>query len=282
MSSICRDLSNSCVALTLALMLVPVRALPEASSAAGTRLAASIAPITALSVAPDARWGRLGSTTFQNWTADSGLPHPIVTALAQDADGFIWVGTQDGLARWDGYRFKSYKADAKVAGSLPSSYIDVLHTDRTGRLWVGTDNGSLAVHDERSDRFNIVDLGPARDGTAEFTAIVDDGKAGLWVGSSRGLLHVQLPAEGSGAASVRITAGMPSSQGVRALMRAADGALWIGTQEGLSRCGDPLGQPQCEPVADAPSFGQGVSALTQSADGRIWIGTLGAGVVSDQ
>ena len=279
LSSQCRKLPRSCVAL----MLVLVMALPAAAGTAGTRPAAAVVPAAASSAAPDARWGRLGSTTFQNWTADSGLPHPIVTALAQDADGFIWVGTQDGLARWDGYRFKSYRADAKAAGSLPSSYIDVLHADATGRVWIGTDNGSLAVRDERSDRFDAVDLGSARDRTAEFTAIVDDGKAGLWVGSTRGLLHVQLQTTASGAASARAVAGMPSGEGVLALMRSADGTLWIGTREGLSRCGDPLVQPHCEPVppAGAPSFGQGVSALTQSADGRIWIGTLGAGVFVD-
>lgn len=245
--------------------------------------AASAASAAVSSAAPDARWGRLANTTFQNWTADSGLPHPIVTALAQDGDGFIWVGTQDGVARWDGYRFKNYRADAKVAGSLPSSYIDTLHADAFGRLWVGTDNGSLAVHDAQADRFNQIELGSARNGKAEFTAIVDDGKAGLWVGSSRGLLHVQVPAPGaSGEAAARVVPAVSSEEGVRALMRAADGALWIGTRERVLRCRDPLAEGQCEPaLVDAPPFGQGVTALAQSADGRVWIGTAGAGAFVD-
>jgi diguanylate cyclase (GGDEF)-like protein len=273
-SSACRNLSNAAAAAILALGL----ALPGVTSAAG---AAQARP--AASAAPAARWGRLASTAFQNWSADTSLPHPIVTALAQDADGFIWVGTQDGLARWDGYRFRNYRADAKVAGSLPSSYIDVLHADAQGRLWVGTDNGSLAIHDAHTDRFDSVDLGAARNGTAEFTAIVDDGKGGLWVGSSRGLLHVQAPAPAaSGAAQARVVKGVTSDEGVRALMRAADGALWIGTREGVLRCPDPLADERCNPaLAEAPSFGQGVNALAQSADGRVWIGTAGAGIFID-
>jgi diguanylate cyclase (GGDEF)-like protein len=244
---------------------------------------ASAASAAVSPAAPDARWGRLANTTFQNWTADSGLPHPIATALAQDGEGFIWVGTQDGLARWDGYRFKNYRADAKVAGSLPSSYIDTLHADASGRLWVGTDNGSLAVHDAHADRFVQIELGAARNGKAEFTAIVDDGKTGLWVGSTRGLLHVQVPAPAaSGAATARVVPAVSSDEGVRALMRAADGALWIGTRDRVLRCRDPLTDGQCEPaLTDAPSFGQGVTALAQSADGRIWIGTSGAGAFVD-
>jgi diguanylate cyclase (GGDEF)-like protein len=276
--------SNAVVASILTLAI----ALPGAARAAAHRppAAASAAPAAsavASSAAPEPRWSRLANTAFQNWTADSGLPHPIVTALAQDADGFIWVGTQDGLARWDGYRFKNYRANAKVAGSLPSSYIDALHADALGRLWVGTDNGSLAIHDAHADRFDIIELGAARNGTAEFTAIVDDGQAGLWVGSSRGLLHVQAPASAaSGAADARVVAAVSSDEGVRALLRAADGALWIGTRERVLRCPDLLGQGRCEPaLADAPSFGQGVSALAQSADGRVWIGTAGAGVFVD-
>ena len=274
----------ACRSLATASMLALALAAPGVASAVGADPAvpaASVAPSApAASAPPQARWSRLANTAFQNWSADTGLPHPIVTALAQDADGFIWVGTQDGLARWDGYRFKNYRADAKVAGSLPSSYIDTLHADTLGRLWVGTDNGSLAIHDPHTDRFDRVDLGGARNDTAEFTAIVDDGKTGLWIGSSRGLLHVQAPAA-SGAANARVVAGV-ASDGVRALMRAADGSLWIGTREGVLRCPDLLGAGRCEPaLVDAPSFGQGVNALAQSADGRVWIGTGSAGIFVD-
>jgi len=254
----------------------------DAGAAAAASAVAPAASAAASPAAPDARWGRLANTAFQNWTADSGLPHPIVTSLAQDAEGFIWIGTQDGLARWDGYRFKNYRANAKMAGSLPSSYIDALHTDALGRLWVGTDNGSLAIHDAHADRFDVVELGSARNGNAEFTAIVDDGKAGLWVGSSRGLLHVQAPAPAtaaSGVANARAVAAVTSDEGVRSLMRAGDGALWIGTRDRVLRCRDLLAEGRCESaLVDAPAFGQGVTALAQSADGRVWIGTAGAGV----
>ncbi len=251
----------------------PMGVAPSAPAGAG-----GAAPATS------ARWARMRSTTFQTWNADSGLPHPIVTALAQDGDGFVWVGTQDGLARWDGYRFKVYRADHSPR-SLPSSYVDTLHADRAGQLWIGTDDGKLARYDARTDRFDTIDNGAASKGGAEFSAIVDDGRGGLWIGSSRGLQHVEPSPSGAPAAQARLQAFAPlrAGDGVHALLRDSQGALWIGTQHGLMRCARPGDAPQCEtvPFAGPAAAAPAVGALAQSADGRIWIGTLGAGVFVD-
>ena len=100
---------------------------------------------------PTGRWKALTSVVFRNYGHDQGMPHPVATALAQDHDGFIWIGTQGGLARWDGYRFKSYKADASVPGSLPDDWIQTLHVDPAGRLWIGTTAGQLALYDSARD-----------------------------------------------------------------------------------------------------------------------------------
>ena len=91
--------------------------------------------------APAARWDRLATTVFHSYGREQGLPHPALTALAQDRQGFIWIGTQGGLARWDGYRFRAWRADHGNAGSLPDDYIQTLHIDPAGRLWVGTGGG---------------------------------------------------------------------------------------------------------------------------------------------
>ena len=70
--------------------------------------------------APAARWDRLATTVFHSYGREQGLPHPAVTALAQDRQGFIWIGTQGGLARWDGYRFRAWRADIADARVFPS------------------------------------------------------------------------------------------------------------------------------------------------------------------
>ena len=285
-----------------------------------TRPAPPIAPPSiagpSASAPPEARWAHLRTTTFQNWSPEDGLPHPIVTALAQDRTGFLWVGTQDGLARWDGYRFKSYHpdaSDARKAGSLSSGYIDTLGTDRAGRLWVGTDDGHVARLDERTDRFVPVDApAEAASATSEIMSLVDDGAAGLWVGTSRGLWHVEESGDNPDVhAKAHAMTGMPSGHAVRALLRDPQGLLWVGTEQGLWRCANPPAELRCtafpldvpsakagasnsaasapSPMvaasaalssaasASAPAPGLSISALARTKDGRLWIGTSGAG-----
>jgi signal transduction histidine kinase/ligand-binding sensor domain-containing protein len=78
---------------------------------------------------------------FDVWTTDSGLPHNTVRAIAQSRDGYLWVGTLDGLARFDGVRFTVYnKANSP---GLPSNLISAVFEDRSGALWIGTGDGDV-------------------------------------------------------------------------------------------------------------------------------------------
>ena len=77
----------------------------------------------------------MADTVFEYLARDNDLPNSTApTALAEDGEGFLWVGTQNGLARWDGYHFRSYKADPAIPGSLPDNLVRQLHTDTRGRL----------------------------------------------------------------------------------------------------------------------------------------------------
>jgi ligand-binding sensor domain-containing protein len=72
---------------------------------------------------------------------DPRLPHRSIFALLQDRDGFLWIGTHDGLARYDGAEMRTFRHDPGDPSSLSSSSIRVLLEDAAGRLWVGTENG---------------------------------------------------------------------------------------------------------------------------------------------
>ncbi|MEC4593631.1 two-component regulator propeller domain-containing protein, partial [Nitrospirillum amazonense] len=181
--------------------------------------------------APADRWSGLAETVFQNYGRDQGLPHPVPTALAQDRDGFIWVGTQGGLARWDGYRFKSYTASQDVPGSLPSDFIKSLFIDPKGRLWVGAN--SLSLYDAAGDRFETIPLGAIK-GRPDIGAITDDGAGGLWVGTDDGLRHLDVDSR----TVTVLRAGTPEAGGlpagrVQAVLRDGAGGLWVGTAQGL-------------------------------------------------
>jgi diguanylate cyclase (GGDEF)-like protein len=258
-------------------------------------LAASTAVDAAVASAPAnaQRWSLLGDVTFRNWTIENGLPHPIVTAVAQDGSGFVWVGTQNGLARWDGYRFKVYRANAdanpgvKTVGALPSDFVQALHADKLGRLWVGTSNGGLVRYDRASDGFVPALQGESAASNASVNAFVDDGADGLWVANARGLEHVDLR-DGKVRTLLHDPADALSlpADGVLSVLQDGSGALWVGTRHGLVRCADPLapGRPRFQPVALPVAGAAGlaavpsVSALMATADGRVWIGTVQNGV----
>ena len=225
------------------------------------------------------RWAGLAETVFQNFSRDLGLPHPVPTALAQDPDGFLWVGTQGGLGRWDGYRFRGYKPDPNAPGSLPDGWIRTLHIDARGQLWIGTSVGGLARYDREHDRFAIVPLSSETGGHRHIGAIADDGAGGLWIGTDDGLDRLD-PETGSVAAlhhDDQDRLSVPDGP-IQALLRDGKGRLWVGTTEGLARR-DPDAD-RFAPIALArPSDGAlSVSALFEDADGQIWIGTTRHGV----
>src|SRR6266581_4418304 len=76
------------------------------------------------------------------WETDDGLPQNTITGIAQTPDGYLWLATQGGLARFDGVRFTSFSKGATPG--LESSYARAVATDRTGALWIGQERGGVA------------------------------------------------------------------------------------------------------------------------------------------
>ncbi|KQO30735.1 histidine kinase [Flavobacterium sp. Leaf82] len=91
---------------------------------------------------------------FKHFQVEEGLSNNTVLTSLQDEDGFMWFGTKDGLNRFDGYRFKTYRSNADPIHSLGSNYIQSLH-EYKGVIWVGTDKG-LYQYDKRTDQFTVL------------------------------------------------------------------------------------------------------------------------------
>ncbi len=81
---------------------------------------------------------------FKRISVEDGLSQASIRAMIQDADGFVWLGTQDGLNRYDGYQFQVYHNDPLKADSLPDNHVMALERARSGGFWVGTQAGGLA------------------------------------------------------------------------------------------------------------------------------------------
>ncbi|MBF4470366.1 hybrid sensor histidine kinase/response regulator transcription factor [Flavobacterium sp. HJJ] len=91
---------------------------------------------------------------FKHFQVEEGLSNNTVLASAQDEDGFMWFGTKDGLNRFDGYRFKTYRSQSDPIHSLGSNYIQSIHAYK-GVIWVGTDKG-LYQYNKKTDKFMVL------------------------------------------------------------------------------------------------------------------------------
>jgi diguanylate cyclase (GGDEF)-like protein len=222
---------------------------------------------------PPEDWAQQADPVFTR-----AITRPLsVTALAQDRTGWLWLGTQNGLGRWDGQRLHLYVGDLQQPGALPDSFVLALHVDPDGTLWIGTGAGGLVRYDARAERF----VSPLAAGAAlsrhTVSALLSAGGQRLWVGTSGGL---DLLDTRSGAlqphARLAGPLGLPA-RGVHALLRSDDGALWVGTDGGLYR--QPREGARFEPVALATAEGASphVAHLTQDAARRVWIGTRSHG-----
>ena len=108
---------------------------------------------------------------YRVWSVESGLPQISVTAIAQDAQGFLWLGTQNGLARFDGVHFDVFNTANTPA--LSSNLITALHIDQQQRLWIGTVNGLMRYQQGQFTRLdqqqplqgNITSFAELSDGT---------------------------------------------------------------------------------------------------------------------
>ncbi|MFO1336923.1 MAG: two-component regulator propeller domain-containing protein [Burkholderiaceae bacterium] len=226
--------------------------------------------------AAPARWSQLTEAAFQHLTLDNGLPYEIATSAVEDGAGFLWVGTHGGLARWDGYRFRIYKASRQTPGALADNFIKTLHRDTAGRLWVGTSAAGLARYDPLTDQFVTYTVGGTQ-GLSHVSVreIVDDGAGGLWVATDGGLDHVD------GVTGLVQPAvpdlGLPSSA-PNALLQDTRGGLWASEAAGLYH--RPAGALRFAPVPLPAAPGETVrpKCLAQDQAGRVWVGTLQHGV----
>lgn len=94
---------------------------------------------------------------FRHYQVEHGLSDNMVTSCIQDKDGFIWIGTRDGLNRFDGYSFKVFRHDPEVSSTLGSNWITSLNCDQEGNLWVGTLAG-LFRYDKEQESFHHLSL----------------------------------------------------------------------------------------------------------------------------
>jgi len=198
-----------------------------------------------------------------SWQAQDGLPQNSVQALAQTPDGYLWVGTKGGLARFDGVRFSTYG----LADGLKGLTIIALLEDGHGGLWIGTLGGGLSHWSNGAISTLTMADGLAHNDVMAL-ALADDG--GMWVGTKAGLQHLGP----KGFARVEKAEGLKRE--IVALANQPGKGLWITVEEkGLFYLHDG----QSEPVAGPPGLElfHGYCLVLDQA-GALWV-SIGNGKV---
>ncbi|MDP2004567.1 MAG: diguanylate cyclase [Rubrivivax sp.] len=202
----------------------------------------------------------------------------VVTALAQDEVGLIWIGTTVGLVRHDGYQLRPVPVGGPRAATAGASFVRSLLAAPGGVLWVGLEGEGLARLDTASQRWTWFRPDPARpgalaNGTVRALALDRDGV--LWVGTTGGGLHSLAPGASSFTHYRQGAGGLPDDR-VQALWVDRRGDLWVGTWNGLAR--RTRGSGSFAAVLSAPGdanslAGRTVALLGEAPDGRLWVGT---------
>ncbi len=223
-------------------------------------------------------WQNLADPVFIR-TDSRELPEAAVMSLAQDRAGFLWVGTQGGLARYDGYRFRSFLPNASDPKALPDGYVRMLLPTADGGLWIGSSSNGLVRFDASTETFRTWRPSP-KGGKGPRSASVDalaDAGGSLWVGGDGGLDRFD-PRTGVFAPVGLAARG--AQPVVWTLFADRSGTLWAGTQSGLyyRRPGAASFQPF--PLGDH-SPAPPVYSLFEDHLGRLWAGSVNAAYVLD-
>jgi ligand-binding sensor domain-containing protein/signal transduction histidine kinase len=210
-------------------------------------------------------WLSLDHETFRYdariWQVDAGLPNNEIRAIAQTPDGYLWVGTPTGLARFDGEQFTVF--DAKNTPAMPNCSITALCTDREGALWIGTQGGGLFCLKDGTFSHYGQQAGLAGN---DLRVICQGRDGALWIGTTTGMSRYK---NGKFINYTRKQGLL--SEVVTYIYEDRDQDLWIATGGGLNRLRkggqmDAFAMPNGLP-------NDSVRAICQDKGGRIWIGS---------
>ena len=219
---------------------------------------------------PDGESAPLSPTMrFTHLTTRDGLANAHVEVIFQDSRGFMWFGTRDGLSRFDGYRFTTYRHDPDNANSLGGNTIYDIVEDTQGKLWLATNKG-LSIFDPRVEHFSPMPLKFAQP-TRVFSLFVDS-RAQIWLGTNGNLLLRYDPVTQQ-ATHYPFPAGMPPGPGSQVwdIIEDQAGHLWLAASSSVLKF-----DPRAEQFTryESPDGPGEIRSLHEDKSGRIWFNSL--------
>ncbi|MBW8051249.1 MAG: SpoIIE family protein phosphatase [Cytophagales bacterium] len=233
------------------------------------------------------------SIKFTHYTLKDGLSQSTANCITQDSKGFIWIGTQDGLNRFDGYTFTHFKHNPNDPTSISHNHVWAILEDSQGTLWIGTRDG-LNCYDPKTQKFTHLVHDPNDSGSISHNDILtiwEDPQGVLWIGTKDGLNRLdpnQIPDNKGGRVVFTHYKHDPndpvsiSHNNIQVVCEDSHGVLWIGTNGGGLNCFNRATQKFIRfkhDSNDPTSISHNdIRAIREDSQGALWIGTNGGGL----
>ncbi|WP_147322001.1 hybrid sensor histidine kinase/response regulator transcription factor [Mucilaginibacter conchicola] len=206
---------------------------------------------------------------FKHYQVEQGLSHNTVYCIIQDKRGFLWFGTKDGLNRFDGYTYKTFRHDPRDAKSISNNIVHALSTDAEGNLWVGTDNG-LDRYDFKTEDFDHV----YHDSRQGVRSITQDENNNCWFVTGEALMRFNKKTGIS-------TDYLPKRQFEATSIAINNGDIWVTTSRGtLEKLNPARGTFKSYNLFDhsKPVASNFIERLYAAGDDKLFVGTANQGV----
>ncbi len=226
-------------------------------------------------------YGQISDLKFRHISIKQGLSHDAVYTIVQDKNDLIWIGTQNGLNKYDGYNFTTYYHDPDDSCSLISANFGILFHDNKNRLWIGTYRGGLNCLDQTKKTNKIFTSEPDNNKTISsnlIRGIVQDKDGTIWVSCSRGGLnrYNENTNDFTRFSPEKDNPNSLSSNNCGAMAVDFNNNIWIATAEGLNKYNSKNQQftvykhDEKNPASISAS---GIQSLYIDRKGRLWVGT---------
>jgi ligand-binding sensor domain-containing protein/signal transduction histidine kinase/DNA-binding response OmpR family regulator len=215
---------------------------------------------------------------FTHLSGDQGLSNSTIEAIFQDSRGFIWIGTRDGLNRYDGHDMQVYHYEATDSNSLSDSYIRCIGEDRHHQLWVGTINGLNRLDPAANHfvRYKHRDTDSYSLSQNTITSLLEDHNGRLWIGTAGGGLNSFDDSTG------RFLHFRQGPDPILCMYEDHTGSIWLGSGSGLYSYRAPTnlrGQPPTDLFnhiinpSTTNASGNTIMAIQEDRQGNLWLGT---------
>jgi ligand-binding sensor domain-containing protein len=175
---------------------------------------------------------------FEHFSIEQGLSNNSITSILQDKSGFIWVGTEDGLNKFNGYTWIIFKHDPQDSSSISFGAVSTLYEDHNGFIWIGIDGGGINLYNPYTGTFKHIRHDPSNKNSIvsnHVKCIYEDSKGLFWIATWKGInMYDKIKDKWTLFQNVPSNNNSISDNDVKCIKEDSDGLIWIGTTYGLN------------------------------------------------